>query len=1044
MIPLWIIDLSGTENKVSEFYDNYWNAYKTSINAENSEPWFYISTAQDFGLELNSDTDFNVEFIKQKTIDIITNFAEILTVDRVGNDRKINYNFGAIINTLNVVFIGDIQSVDTQRFFCILSTELRKNLLSNNPWTGIPNVFFYGLAFRRSNVNIGKNLSDNEKVFLHQLHNLTVSLNINIRPFCNVLFFESEESNKLEMFKSMAVTSLHIGLGDNFLTAYQQVGYDRPFLNAGISGIFFEKEVQNEREAFLLGHSLIDAFINNDSSVFYNKDNAIRYVEGIPVFSSGLFANMQIIKAFTADTKHPNLEDKEKEPEISASSWSLKQVWEKYFHDFIINLKKNLVNKLRFEILSVEDAYKEKLADNHFLWLKEKTKAIETGVFDIFKSDNPAQQCSLHQAIEVAEQCKFKLEQEKLDFNEGKNNSFIPFPLNDRHKKAYEMAQRDKKNKSEKEIMDELENKLKFHPVFLLSVFARAILIGVLLIFVGIPLVQYLSPDVVNLEFLANNVYVLGVVLALIPIIIFLWRLRSYKNQIRSLREQYVAFSLVKLNERLSAFVLKTVDDTYDDLLEFVEKWLIEKRLKKGLREQLGVLSPPDFSFEENEYFQPLLKDNVQIEKKADFLFTPERNKTSAQPNLMMSGSFNNKQILSRAPDLRVSLKNGNKKLNELNDSDKMELIRALMSEKAEVFVDLLEETTFSRMKLSSGISKNLIIDVSGSMSGDPLDQLKKVVNEFKEKFGDMIRWVAFATEARLDKDVNFDIDLATYECGGGTQYVPAFELVKEKLKQGDLNCDKLVMISDGGTCDIDAAIKIAIEIGKPVDVIYIGQGTQDHLKKLADETGGEFTAVDKVEEIEQEVRKGLEYMFALGDTGIKEFWQLLKMCNVEACARALRTFSIKKMIISDYSIENIIEEMGDKQGISEMLSKANPSCSLNAGIQYVPDLHIHLKSSDISVGVSQNNLIDNKLRSVFDITHKTNYVSPPDLLATLLCIKPLNNGLRDLAWSYNPETDKQFKTEELDAFTHVVLSYLGPDAKLVNLYGKEISNDNL
>ena len=1054
MDPLWIIDLTGTKDIVSGFYNKYWEAHRASIDTIDIEPWFYITDADDLGLNMEEGKEWEEELIRLKIKEIIHSFAEILTVDRLPENKKIKYPL-LNNNTLNVVFIGDIKSIETQHFFNLLSTELRKKLLSTHPWTSIPNVFFYGLLFRRGNVSIGTNLSINEKIFLHQLHNLINSLAVNNRPFFNVLLCESDENLKDEMISAMALATLHIGLGDsNILQHYQQVGYNKPFLNLGVAGVFYEQTVQNEREAFMLGHSLIDDFINSESSVFFNKDNAIKYANQLPLFNSDLLSSGQILKVFTTDTAQPSINKLDFEPSIKPCSWSLKKVWREYFNDFIINLKKDLVNKVRFEIQSIEELYKEKVAENQFLWIKEKSGLIEDGVFNIFKSDNPQPQCSILQAVEVADQCSKQVSNNQTKFDNDKvlriNDSngglseFIPFPLDDTYQKAYDAAvdANNSNNKSavnENKVLEDLESKLKFHPVFFLAMLSRAILIGIILIFIGIPLIQYLSPEVINLEFLTNNIYVLGFVLFIIPILIFIWRCRSYTNKLESLREQYIALSLVNLNKRVTEFVSKTLEKSYTDIFEFCI-WLRDKRLKEGLRQQLGVLPPPDFSFETFEHFQPLLVDNVKIDKKANFLITPDKKQLAENKPIMTSGQFNQKKILSVVPDFTVRLKSMDKKVTKLNDADKMELLRELMAEKAEIFSSLERETDFSRMKVTSSCAKTLLLDVSGSMSGEPLEQLIKVVTEYKEKYGDQIRWIGFAREARLDKDVNDDILKAESECGGGTAYVPAFDSAKENLEKGELYFDKLVMISDGGTCDIDEAIKIAKVMGKPVDVIYIGEGSQDHLKRLADETGGQYTAVDKVEEIEVEVRKGLQFMFTLGDTGKFEFWELLKKGNVEGCARALRSFSKRKMISSDYSIEKLLETMGDNAGIGEWFIKASPSCSLSPGIQYSPSANKHFKSSDIQNGVSQNNLVQNKLNRVSEIDFSNKFPSPPDIFASILTLQPLEFGLRDLHWSYDDINDLQIKNGDNDPFYKVFIDYL-PSPKLTNLCGQEINN---
>jgi len=1057
--PLWIIDLTGTNKIIFGFYKEYWDAYKTNLGLIDVPPWFYITDANDLELSLNENELWSEDIIRQKISKIITSHAKLLTLDIPPQEKKIQYLYNVAPNTINVVLIGDIGNIDTQRFFNLISIELRKVLLTSNPWTNVPNIFFYGLLYRRESVSISDNLKIEEKVFLHQLHNMTSFFNINNRPFFNVLFFQSQESVKDEMFKTMALASLHLGLGnDNILSHYQQDGYDRPFLNAGVAGVFFEQNVQNDREAFMLGHTLIDAFTNNNSEVFYNKENAITYVNQLSVFKLNSFSYSIMIKEFISDTKSPDISKLAFEPEIKPCSWSLQKVWTKFFNDFIINLKKNIVNITRFELLSIEETYKEKVSENQLKWLKAKTRMLEDSVFDVFNSEQPHLNCSLIQAIEVTEQCNAKIESLNKEFNinltkgititNASDNSkkiFTPFPLSEKYQKAYKTASESNKVQAkgvinENEVLTQLESQIKNHPVFFISMLLRALLIGVMLIFVGIPLLQYISPKVINLNILTNNTYILGFVLFLIPVLIFLWRCRSYTNRLNSLKEQYIALSLSNLNKRVEEFLKKIITDSYSQLSDFCE-WLKDTRIEKGLRQQLGVLPPPSFSFSQFEHFQPLLIDNIVVGEKSTFLIKPDTAQLKENKPVIISGQFKGHNILQTVPDLKVQLNNSQKKITELTDSDKMELIHKLMKEKAQIFNSLEEETDFSKMKVTSSSSKTLLLDVSGSMSGDSINQLIKIVEEYKNKYGDQIRWIAFATSSELDKDVEYNIKKAEAKCGGGTSYVPAFKVAKANLENGELHFDKLVMISDGGTCDLEEAIDLAKEIGKPVDVIYIGQGSQDHLKKLADETGGQFTVVDKVDDIEQEVRNGLQFLFKLGDTGYFEFWKLLKKGNAEGCARALYTFSKRKMIISEYSIELLLEQMGDNTGISNWFTKATSSCSLNQGIGHGVDL-LHFKSSDLKTNISQNDLLNNKILKIKNINFRNIFESPPDLLACVISILPLETGIKDLEWSYSAITDLQIKNgtnQDKDVFFNVFASYFNKGQVFRNLCDQKI-----
>lgn len=1064
MNPLWIIDLTGTTNVVASFFQEFWEAYKTNSGVY-TPPWYYITNAEELGIQKKDSNDGSSLITIKKTIhDIIENHSKLLTVDIGGLKKKIQYPFESSPNVLNVVFVGDISSIYTQQYFHLLAAELRVLLLDeDHKWTNIPNVFFYGMLYRPETVTIGGNLTEIEKVFLHQLHNLS-ALNINARPYNNILFFQSQESEKIEMIKAMSLSALHLTYGDeNVLSHFQKDGNIKTFLSAGVAGVYFEQTVQNQQEAFLLGHTLMDAFINNSSDVFLNKEVASRYVDSEPEFLDNSLSESHILKELISNTDNIHYDKLIFEADVTPGNWSLKKVWKNYYNDFILNLKKDIVNKTRFELLSIEEFYKEKVVENQVKWINEKTKEIEDSVFNVFKSDSPQPQCSLHQASEVVIQCKERITSLQNYYENNKDSGikisdssnktekkYTPFILTDEYQKALEVSlesnpKNEKGNINEKVVLDQLESQLKTHPVFLLSMLLRALLIGVMLIFTGIPLVKFLSPNIINLELLSNNTYVLGFILFLFPILLYFWRYRSYTQRLKSLKEQYIALSLSNLNSRVGEFLKVVISDSYNQLVEFCD-WLKDKRIEEGLRQQLGVISPPMFSFQQNDYFQPLLINNVVISEQSKFLIKPKNiskdDKLKENSSILTSGKFEGNVLLSKTPDFKVKLKESDKKLSELTDMDKMELIRNLMAEKAVIFQSIEEQLDLRKMRIASINDKTLLLDVSGSMSGQPLEQLKKVVKELKENYKDKIRWIAFSNEAKSDTDLSDDLERVNEVKSGGTEYVPAFMKVKEMHDKGELSFDKIVIISDGCPGDVDAALLKAKELGKPVDVIYIGSvgdSGETYLKKIAQETGGQQITVDKASEIEVEVSRGLEIMIKTGDTGNFRFCELLKKGHVEGCAIALQGYGEKIMISAEYSIENILETMGNDAGIKSWFQKSAPTCTIIPGLGYVEN-KIFFKSTDKKVGKSQTDLFEKRMHPISLSADTNKFPRTPDILASIISVRPLENGLRDLEWCYSRDKDKQIKNGDDDECYKLFESYFSSSHSFVNLHNQKIN----
>jgi hypothetical protein len=1049
MNPLWMIDLSGKEALISEFYEEYRNAYKSNIKnkEENSEPWFYITNQADLKLPDNQN-EISKSSINSCFNEIVESHAKRLTSkdeNQENQERLIKYkrDDGTEPDILNIVFIGDIKEEYTTKYFHILSTHLRKEL-SDNKWTQIPNVFFYGLLYRPKNISISGNLKDRELVFLNQLHNLMQQKVAS--PFNALLFFESDSEQKQDMIKAMALCSLHISCSisssDIVLKKYQ----DQEILNAGVSGIFFEHEVQKQREAFLLGHAILNEFVNNEKKEFYNPEITKNYVNELPVFKTDLFKPEKIIDDLLKNAAKLDIDLLECKPQVSPGGWGFIKIWNKYYNDFLPNLKRDLVNKTKYELSVVEEKIKDKLVENHNSWIKSKTKMIEEGIFNVFKSDNPQKNCSMAQAIEITNVCIDKVEEYKNNFTSTKNslypNEEIPvsgFKLIKKYENAYKAAMSSGNTHAdmpdENTILKNLESQISNHPIFMLSMLFRAILIGTVLFFIGFPFLRFISPNYINLGFLTNNIYILGFVLFFIPLIIYYWKFRSYTKRLNSLKDQYVAVSIVKLSKRLKQNITSTVSSLYTSLSDFCE-WIRDKRLEEGLRQNLGVLPAPNFSFKASDYFQPLLIDSMISGNRIKAIFKQDQDKENAGP-IMSSGKFYNKEILKETPDLKVKLKSGDKKITELSDADKLELIKELMSEEAQIFHSIEESLDFSKTAYTNTNSKVLILDFSISMSGDPITELKNIVQDLKDKHNEKIRWVAFGNEAFIDT-----------ECGGvlpesdlgGTALEPAFQKVKEYSAEGELNFDKMLLISDGMPFDPDEAIRCAKEIGKPVDVIYIGypqSAGETFMKEIAQETGGEQATVEKSSDVKVEVERNIETFLKVGDTGEFSFWELLKKGHIEGCAIALNSFASRKLKISEYSIEKLIHDYNNEEGLSQWFKKAKPTSALqNTGEAF--DIKHFFKSSDIKPGESQDKLI--KKISTEDFSFEKNkYPNAADILISILSVHRIKS-VSELDWG-NITDNNKIKISDNDPIYQVFKYYLAKDLKIKNFSGNEIES---
>lgn len=1044
MNALWIIDLTESQNAIKAFYDSYWGAFLDNQKDREypqgkREPWFYVSTPDDLGLKIG--TNESAQDIGNKIFQTVRKADNLIDPER----GMIKYDFQdqREFNRIFVMLMGDIKAVSTRRFFLPLATSLKVDTQQAQHWNTTPNVYFYGMLFHRKEAGGGTDLTDQEKAFLNQLHNIQNTWH----TFEHVMFFEKPEAQREEAINNMALASLHLtwedAHGNTVLARYSNRTPKPVYLNVGASGIFFEREVQNDREAFLTGHTILDTFVNSMAPEFYNEDAAAARANAIPVFKNGELDEDKLYKRLSAkmpelDTAHFDV----KMP-VRPGSINIRRVWPRYFDSedgYIANVKAQLVNNVRLELAIYEHEYLKRLANNQLAWVVEQAKAIEDGIFGVFDDEHPDTYCSMSQAVAVAEKAealaaKKTKSAENIQLLGDDGLPFSPVAIPERYQKAFDTAVSDKEQ-TERDILNELDKMLRRHPVFMFSMFSRALLLG----FGLLAFILLLNP-------------IIAVIFFLIPIGCYFWSYRRYMNLLKSYQDRFVAVSLFNLNKRLLNEYKRVIHKSQNDVREYCE-WNKSKRLTM-LRNSLGVLLPKDFHFTPSADFQPLLTDNLEIERKGHVIRVGNNCGNSVRKPSMESGCFDDIPLLSTIPnfDIRLEWSRETKSVTALTNSDKQRLIYNLMKQTAEVPQQLEENLDPAKMVISTAGSVTLMLDVSGSMGGAPLTQLKEAVSELKDKFGDGVRWVAFASCAKMDTEVNHDIDEAYSVCGGGTAYMPALDLLVEARDKGLMELNKLVIISDGCPIDMEQAKQRVLELGCTTDVIYIGQGNQNFLKELAESTGGALQQVQDIQDarIETMVEEGLATSFKLGDAGRFPFGEMLRKSAVRECMIALLVYTKEIMVISTTSIEQMVAEKGNDAGLANWLRNKAQICSMNPGAipQQVDTL---IKSSGIfqekmfqKLQMVENGL-DMRFVEQYQLVTPRNNVGDalykpdsPDLLLTQLHVQPLN-GISDLAWTIDAEHDTQINNEE--RFDVLFKSYFSfwPNYQFVNIYNKPIS----
>lgn len=1002
--PLWIVNFAKKDS-IESFFAVYWKAVLQNSGQNDNIPmqWFHI-------------TDGTLIDNHREVIDKI---ARRLTEDIVQDGKSLDKLIPAAAhndNRLNVIFIGDLTDGCTLNHFHTLAADLRSNLLGNNPWSSIPIINFYGLLWRPNTVNFTPGVSQEAQAFLNELHTLMNLKNTNLRPFMNVFLFESsiKEEEKKDAMMAMAMSALHIALG-------HKPDIDTGFVNAGMAGMFYEKEVQKEKEAFLLSNILLSSFAHSKEPEFYNMAEAAKYVESCDGFLNSVQAK-EIGKVVTEGCPIPEQETYawDVKGKVSPFSLNLKRVWNQYYSDYLVNLKRDLVNKTKKGVLQYAIDYKTKLFANQHVYIKEKAEELEDKVFNIFSVSVPSKVVSIPQSIAILDKFHEYIKQAASELDSVRYQAFqLPKNL----KKAYEQVKNE--HQTPDDTMAVLESKLKNHPVFILSMLVRAVILGFLFAYFGIFIIRFVAQhQLIAANWLAEHPLVTGSILFIIPVIVAFYRFNEYVVRIKSLKEQYVSCLLMKLQTELENEIRKTVDKTYHELDEFCV-WLKQNKLE-FLQNTLSVIPPADFSFTESACFQPLLKCTVSNNRDGDKLLIPITSGTGEQIlNTKLTGSFNGKDILD-VPPLNSVVIQGNEYTLSKVESDtaqnlKTQLIKELLQSKAAIYSSVEKEVSFGTRILPN--IKLLLLDVSGSMMGEALDELKQAVLHLSSN--NSIRWIAFNDKVVCTSEDG--IDLMSLQAMGNTCYVPPLERAKQMME--DCYVDQVILISDGQPSEsIKDILDTAYGLEQPVNVISIGRAGRETMRELAEKTGGTQIVVDRALQLDTQLDNDLNVLLTMGDRGTFIFGDLMRKCHIPGCARALYNFAINRMVSAELSIASLLIKYGNNEGLAEWRRMAGASCRY----QQAGNRQLSHPWCKLVIDTREDELLKKLYDAIPDVEVEK-MTAIPDMFAFLFCMESVE--LKDLQWAGIPtNSDMIVQKAKLNEYG------VGETERAFNIYGKEIT----
>lgn len=990
--PLWILDFRENSSS-AKFFETWWNAYikNSTEKVHPDNKWFYVTDCPGKTFENILDDAGHLTLRRDDREPLIPLFNEL------DNDKAV----------LNVVFLGDItDEKNTHKCFHFWAARLRHALLNDKTqWTTVRRVHFYAMLWRPNTAAIAPGVSKQTRGFLQEL-NVLMNQDVNHTPFRSVVFVESPEAmtEKNAAFERMNLAALFLS-SDDFIGDKQ----NHRFLDLSATGVYFEGSVQAQQGEFILSSSLVECLTDSRDPLFYNETAAHDFVESDQDTLS-TFESKSIVESLKADTPILSVKNYafDIKPSISPWSFKLRQVWVEYFCDFIPNYKKNLVNRVKRGLKTFSRDYKEKLYSNQKETITSLAASLQKQVFSIFIDPNASKYVGLQQAKKILSEYKQRI-QDSSDYSiDSKIQAFvIPDELKNAAKQA--MAEQRKPQ----DAIDLLEHKISHHPVLILSLLFRSLVLGFILGYLS----WLLLPSMINYE--AAIACTVGI--GILPFVVGVVGQRARRTRIESIKQQYVGVMINCCHEELKDEIDKCLKTTYRELIEYCD-WLQNNKLE-FLREHLSVLSPADFSFEESPVLQPLVKSGQAISGNNDNLLLIPPVSVDNISDGQLTGSFGRSPLLSfdkDAPMHKVNIDGVNKGLHLVMRNKELmrSLIVDLMKAKANIKQSIEREVSFSSSDIKG--KTLLLLDISGSMDGTPLEDLKKAVHSLEENYD--VEWIAFndnVVASSYSEGANIDALCSS----GGTNFIPPLLIAVEKVHE-ELY-DDVILISDGCPFEsVEDILAVALQLQQPLNTISIGTSGADVMKDLSDKTSGVQIIVEDVKEIIRWEGK-LQTDLQLGETGDFTFGQLLAKCHIPGCANALRSFVRSRMPADQVSLNSLIANYPGP-GLAEWARITKKGSSLTQTAQVLAE--------DYRLGISESAKGDNDfIEKVKEHLSRPNTVihEGPFMLAILLNVKGV--ALQNFAWAGLEENCSDLNDREQ------LQSLLEEGCEITNIYNMKI-----
>lgn len=565
---------------------------------------------------------------------------------------------GHAFSDFQVCIIGDVQDALTRSVYHVLPSLLRDRsgaIFSNHVVRGFEVT---GILYLSSTLH--QEPSDKVRnscaVFLEELNTLSSELpgrNFNSLLVCQDVQFRDQrfypQLNNDEVahliFQYIAAV-FFCGHGERKIFDYGNHS-GRNIFSAGAASVYYNSGQHKEESLHTLLTGLVAEFKTEDK---YDTDFSATMARSI--FTDDLVSVGIVMDKVRQGCSSVEVDLKRMEEDADPHPvWDMfkSMLYTKYYLDFLKYLPARLVSFMETLSYYLRNKYGRRMLENVGR-MKDGLKQVLSQCEEKVLSDKRIKYPTLAQLTSFYEELKEHLNSRRKEICQQEAD-IIPVP--DYLKKDYEHVRAGSKENTPKVIIDNLRKMLKSEPI-VMSLSNRCFFLGIMLVFTLLPVLDVLSPGVINVGDVMEYKWIWIPVIFLLPFVVeFAIRLRRHFLRVKREKYRLLASILYEINLELAKRQMTLADQVYVDLLDECDRHMakieeIRKHLSVADQENIPMALP------ETMFNQSLTK-----------------------------GRFLDRKLLSdeSAVEAKVHLEKEDKRISQLSSEDNLYLLKAFCSD---------------------------------------------------------------------------------------------------------------------------------------------------------------------------------------------------------------------------------------------------------------------------------------------------------------------------------------------------------------------------